>query len=105
VSKRPSAVRTEIVRPDDPSGPAKRTAPAVAARTGAPGRARTSIPRCWPAANGSAPWSNRVSTSPLAGHAHEAAVSAIDATLRHMPPNVRADEPREGPQRYSVSAA
>jgi hypothetical protein len=50
VSKRPSAVLIETVRPDDAAAPAKVTVPAVAAATGSPTAAAMSIPRCWPAA-------------------------------------------------------
>jgi hypothetical protein len=105
VSKRPSAVRTETVRPEDPSGPANRTEPAAAARTGVPTAARTSIPRCCPTANRSAPKSNGVSTSPPTGHAQETAVSASDAALPYIPSTVRSGERRNGRERYSVSAA
>jgi hypothetical protein len=44
-----------IVSPEEPTVPAKRTSPGVAATTGAPWAAAMSIPRCWPAANGSPP--------------------------------------------------
>ena len=50
MSKRPSAVRTVTVSPDEATLPANLTLPAVAAATGVPTGAATSIPRCWPPA-------------------------------------------------------
>ena len=50
MSKRPSAVRTATVSPDEPATPLNVTVPADAARTGVPTAAAMSIPRCWPPA-------------------------------------------------------
>jgi hypothetical protein len=44
----PSPVRIEIVRPEEPAVPAKRTSPPAAATTGVPTGAAMSIPRCCP---------------------------------------------------------
>ena len=72
MSKRPSAVRTETVSPDEPATPAKRTVPPAAATTGVPVAAAMSMPRCWPAGvgvgavavAGDAPRPRRASSSP-----------------------------------------
>ena len=56
MSKRASAVRIATVDPEEPATPANRTVPPAAATTGAPTAPAMSMPRCCPAAYGSAPF-------------------------------------------------
>ena|GEM_PF-5375661 len=66
----------ETVIPDEPTAPTKRTVPAAAATTGAPAGAATSMPRCWPAAYGSAATRYGVTTRPATGHVQPSAAAA-----------------------------
>jgi hypothetical protein len=71
VSK-PSPARTLTVKPDEPAVPANSTSPPAAATTVAPTGAAMSMPRCCPAAYGSAPFLYDVMTSPETGQVHAA---------------------------------
>ena len=87
-----SSLAERLPGDDAPSRPVNRTRPADAAWTGVPGSARMSIPRCCPAANGSEPRSNAITTSPATGHAHDAALRTRVAALRCTPTTVGAAE-------------
>ncbi|HEY1273721.1 MAG TPA: hypothetical protein VGF25_02370 [Thermoleophilaceae bacterium] len=75
MSKRPSAVRTETVSPEEPAVPANRTSPPAAATTGVPTGPAMSIPRCCPPAYGSSTFRYEVMTSPWTGQIQSAALA------------------------------
>src|SRR3954447_15294078 len=56
--------------------------PAVAATTGVPTGAARSTPRCWPAAYGSSPFRNWVTTWPRTGQVQPPAAAACEVDIR-----------------------